>query len=251
MILELDCGNTRIKWRVLPGEGLPPQHSGCAEGEGDLLLQLQGLAAVPFAWCRCVSVRSSEETNRLLAALSGRFPMRVLQASPATVCSGVSNGYRDVQRLGLDRWMAILGGYRLVGGACLILDLGSAITADLVGANGEHLGGYIAPGLPLMRTQLFTHTRRIRYDLAGTEMEHVDLRPGRSTAEAVERGCTLMLQGFVKVQGERAHELLGDAFQVLLTGGDAALAADILPRSRVVADLVFAGLALACPIERD
>ena len=52
------------------------------------------------------------------------------------------------------------------------------------------------------------------------------------------------------MQGAQARELLGNDFMVFLTGGDAALVADVLPEARAVADLVFIGLGLACPIKR-
>lgn len=46
-----------------------------------------------------------------------------------------------------------------------------------------------------MRNQLRTHTRRIRYDDLSAERALVNLLPGRTTVEAVERGCLLMLRG--------------------------------------------------------
>ena len=46
-----------------------------------------------------------------------------------------------------------------------------------------------------------------------------------------------------------AGEVLGDDFDVFLTGGDAMLVMDVLPQARVVPDLVFIGLAIACPID--
>lgn len=250
MILELDCGNTLIKWRLLPVEGGEPAQAGCAGTDAELVAQLEGLGDQQPRWCRIVSVRSDDETRQLLEALTAGRDLRVLQARAAAHCAGVSNGYQDYQRLGLDRWLAILGGYHLAGKACLVLDLGTAITADFVSADGRHLGGYICPGLPLMRAQLRTHTRRIRYDGAEAVNAARELMPGRSTAEAVERGCLLMLRGFVREQCAEAGHLLGDDFEVFLTGGDASLVSDVWPRAKCRADLVFIGLALACPIER-
>ena len=72
--------------------------------------------------------------------------------------------------------------------------------------------------------------------------------PGRSTIEAVERGCLLMLRGFVQTQLELARDYWGRDFDVFLTGGDASLVSNMLPGARVMPDLVFVGLALACPI---
>lgn len=130
-----------------------------------------------------------------------------------------------------------------------MIDLGTAAKADFVSADGEHLGGYICPGMPLMRSQLRTHTRRIRYDDASAERALNSLSPGRSTVEAVERGCVLMLQGFAYTQLEQARVLWGEEFTVFLTGGDAPLVRAALPQARVVPDLVFVGLAMACPLD--
>ncbi|RWG24532.1 hypothetical protein, partial [Mesorhizobium sp.] len=68
------------------------------------------------------------------------------------------------------------------------------------------------------------------------------------TVEAVERGCMLMLRGFVLTQLELARQYWGEDFVVFLTGGDANLVAGVVPDARVVPDLVFVGLAMACPL---
>ena len=57
-----------------------------------------------------------------------------------------------------------------------------------------------------------------------------------------------MLRGFALAQVELARERWGEDFTVYLTGGDAALVSEVLPRARLVSDLVFVGLALACPL---
>lgn len=249
MILELDCGNSFIKWRVLPRVGIGAVvASGVADSGEELIAALADRFSQQLSACRLVSVRADDETRLLCAALSERFAVDCQVAAPAQVLAGVQNGYLDYQRLGLDRWLAVVGAYSLERGACLILDLGTAITSDFVGADGAHLGGFICPGMPLMRSQLLTHTRRIRYDSAAAEHAGDSLVPGRSTAEAVERGCRLMLRGFVNTQIELARQQCAGDVAVFLTGGDAAMAAEWVPAARVVPDLVFIGLAIACPV---
>ena len=190
MILELDCGNSFIKWRVLDSE----KASSLAEGiVGSDLALIESLVALPgllLTRCRLVSVRALEETSKLVASLHETFGVTVSCAAPARQMAGVRNGYEDFERLGLDRWLAMLGGFQLAQGACLVLDFGTAATADFIAADGEHLGGFICPGMPLMRNQLRTHTRKIRYDDASAERALERLSPGRTTVEAVEReGC--------------------------------------------------------------
>ncbi|WP_210641397.1 pantothenate kinase [Pseudomonas sp. Tri1] len=248
MILELDCGNSFIKWRVLQSDGLTPVEGGVVSSDSDLLACLSCAEKFQLKKCRLVSVRTAEETDALVASLVDVFGVSVARALPAREMAGVKNGYEDYQRLGLDRWLALLGGFHLASGACLVLDFGTAITADFVAADGGHLGGFICPGMPLMRNQLRTHTRRIRYDDTAAERAHESLAPGRTTVEAVERGCMLMLRGFVLTQLELAREYWGEDFVVFLTGGDANLVSGVVPGARMVPDLVFVGLAMACPL---
>lgn len=248
MILELDCGNSFIKWRIIHGDTASVFAGGVVDSDQALVDAVKVLARHPVR-CRLVSVRSEEETTALSALLDEHFGLEVLVAQPAKEVGGVRNGYDDYQRLGLDRWLAVLGAYRLTKGACLVMDFGTAAKADFVCADGEHLGGFICPGMPLMRSQLRTHTRRIRYDDASAERALSSMAPGRSTVEAVERGCVHMLQGFVRSQLVHAQTLWGDDFTVLLTGGDALLVQEAAPGARVVPDLVFVGLAMACPLD--
>jgi type III pantothenate kinase len=247
MILELDCGNSFIKWRVVSKTDSTTIFGGVVGSDEELVSAVQQQKVRLFA-CRLVSVRTDEETTQLVKALRRAFSVESVCAHPALELAGVRNGYEQYERLGLDRWLAMVGAYHQSRRACLVLDLGTAVTSDFVDADGQHLGGFICPGVPLMRSQLRTHTRRTRYDdqLAGIAMR--SLVPGRSTAEAVERGCLLMLQGFVRTQLDIAESNLGDDFQIFLTGGDASLVSGVAPNAQVAPDLVFIGLAVACPL---
>jgi type III pantothenate kinase len=248
MLLELDCGNTLIKWRLLDREG--------RVRDGDMapdLVELQRLLGGQereIQGCRLVSVRSAEETQVVMDQLTSWLKVHPVLARPCRELAGVTNGYEDHARLGMDRWLALVAGYDLCKKACVVIDLGTAVTVDFVDAQGRHLGGYIAPGGKLLRSGLIRHTRLIRYDAnLGGRMDSV--LPGRNTAEAVEFGCDLMLVGFVREQLRIASEVLEGGMVVILTGGDAQRMAELLPDGcHVISDLVFRGLALACPVGR-
>lgn len=248
MILELDCGNSFIKWRMLSAAHAQAVRGGVAGSSAELVRALSEQREVAQV-CRLVSVRSDEETLALVTELKAAFALECVCASSSQQLAGVRNGYDQYERLGLDRWLALVAAFHQVHKACLVLDLGTAVTSDLVDATGLHLGGYICPGVPLMRNQLRTHTRRTRYDDLLAERALRSLAPGHSTAEAVERGCALMLQGFVGTQLDMARQYLGEDFEVFLTGGDAFLVEDMIPGARVMPDLVFIGLAIACPLD--
>lgn len=244
MILELDCGNTLIKWRLLDGDVL---QSGSASDEVELLQAVCGYSG-SIEGIRLVSVRDEGETSAICRSLERAFYVPCKVALPALQLGGVSNGYDDYRALGMDRWLAVVGAYSLARKACLVIDLGTAITADFISAQGRHLGGFICPGIPLMRKELKSHTGRIRYEHIEADVESAACVPGRQTSEAVERGCFWMIRGFVREQCELAERLLKPGYEIYLTGGDAQQVRDVAAGARLVPDLVFTGLAIACPI---
>lgn len=246
MILELDCGNSLIKWRSVDERGTVV-HGGIASDHEELLHQL---GRTRFRACRLVSVRNRAETTELIELLKGKLGIaEVAEACSSAEAGGVKNGYAVPEGLGQDRWLALLGARRLTAKACLVIDLGTAVTADLLTASGVHLGGYICPGMSLLRGQLQKHTRRIRYAADEAVDALKEMAPGRNTMEAVERGCRAMLRGFVLAQLEIAERYLGPGYDLLLTGGDAALIGPLPVPVRMVPDLVFIGLGIACPLE--
>lgn len=249
MLLELDCGNTLIKWRLLDREGRVRDRDMAPD-----LVELQRLLGGQereIHGCRLVSVRSAEENQVVLDQLTSWLKLHPVLARSAAELAGVRNGYADYTKLGMDRWLALVAGYHLCRRACVVIDLGTAVTVDFVNAGGQHLGGYIAPGSKLLRGSLKRHTRLIRYEQS-LRGDLATPRPGDSTAEAVEFGCDLMLVGFVREQLRVARQALGDEMVVILTGGDAERMAEALPQNcHIISDLVFDGLALACPMEID
>ena len=245
MILELDCGNSLIKWRVLQiGGDVAAQ--GASVSVMDLLGALSGLTGGKIERARLVSVRSDLETDELCSCISSALLIDVQRALPAPRLGGVVNGYLEYDRLGMDRWLAMVGAFQLERRAMVVIDLGTALTVDFVDAKGGHLGGYICPGFSLLRQQLTTHTRRIGYAAGEMPMLQGEPAPGRSTVQAVERGCFLMLRSFVASQVLAASDYLGADFVIYSTGGDATLIDDMVGVRRVP-DLVFRGLAIACP----
>lgn len=244
MILEIDCGNTWIKWRL---HGTADASLGAQQKAADvpdLLEQLKAQRSVPPTMIRLVSVRQETETIALIAALERRYAVPLLLAQSAPLLCGVRNGYQQPHLLGTDRWLALVAAFIELQAPCVVISLGTAVTVDYVDASGVHLGGFITPGRMLMQQQLCAHTAGIRFTA-----EHLPIiqEPGSSTAQAVERGTQLMLLSFTQAQQRLAQERLGYACRMVLTGGDAPLVVPYLPDACWVEDLVFRGLALACP----
>ncbi len=231
--LELDLGNTRGKWRLLKGESVV-QRGHFERGDFDSLDQLRRSEEVEAIWIASVAGPVLEQ--ELLAALTHRWAVEPWLPRTPAACGRLRNSYNDPQRMGVDRWLAMLAAFeRHPEGVCVV-DAGSALTIDLVSGEGEHLGGYIIPGAGLMEAALLRGTDRVRF----AEEVGYHLLPGRSTAEAVKHGIALAQVGAVTTALAQAPTEL----PLVFSGGGGAILQTLLGRGGVwVEDLVFEGLA--------
>jgi type III pantothenate kinase len=175
--------------------------------------------------------------------------LRPLFARSGVACGMVRNGYREAQTLGVDRWLGMIAAFKLANKlankACVVVSCGTAITLDLVAQDGEHLGGFIAPGLNLMLDSLTSGTRQIQLSQS---MLALELSPGTTTSNAVYSACAAMLTGLID-NGVRqlSKDDLNLEFQMVFTGGDASKLLPFYPLALIVPDLVMDGL--GCVLE--
>ena len=120
-----------------------------------------------------------------------------------------------------------------------MVDAGTAVTVDVVGADGSFLGGAIAPGLVALREGL-----RARAPALPPPASDPPPYPGRSSAAAVGLGIAAAFSGALRELVAQALGVAGDV-PVVVTGGDCVPAADALEsfRPRIVPELVLEGLA--------
>ncbi|MBN8430477.1 type III pantothenate kinase [Microbulbifer salipaludis] len=254
-ILELDQGNTRAKWRLITDAG---QDAIRVIERGVLGPGKWWLAeTLPAAWrmhapqrVRAANVAGAAVAEAICARLHGVLGLDVAFARVRAECGGVRCAYRDTSRLGVDRWLAVLAAFRRDPSPALVVDCGSAVTLDLLGAGGEHLGGYIVPGLGLMRRALYADTDAVK--VAPPANVITSLAPGCDTAEAVNHGLPLMVLGAVeRAYDDLAHRCAEEgsaAPRLLFCGGDGGALARWCDRPNVVVeDLVMEGLALTNP----
>ncbi|HIF75299.1 MAG TPA: type III pantothenate kinase [Porticoccaceae bacterium] len=242
MILELDAGNTRIKWRVLEADSTVASEQGYVGTEAELA-DLE-FAAASLSAIRMSSVRS-EEANQLVSKWAVRtFNLSLQLAKVSRSCAGVTNQYKDVSRLGIDRWLAMVAAHNRCGGPCVIVDSGTALTVDVVNSDGVHDGGYIIPGIELMARTLETNTS-IKLD-PNRASPIPEL--GHSTDAAVRGGSLASLLALIeKVVSTVIKE--SPKSKLYLSGGDAELIQQHIVNidAEIVATLVLDGLAFACP----
>ena len=137
----------------------------------------------------------------------------------------------------------MLAAFSQSNGPCLIIDSGTAFTLDVINEEGLHLGGYILPGLRLMRESLVSKTG---ISLADQVLEP-RLELGNSTQEAVFNGGVASLVALAEKEIEEQRKK-GFKPDVFITGGDASVLDDLLAytKSKIAEDLVLDGLSLGC-----
>ena len=168
--------------------------------------------------------------------LTGRWGIAPWFARTQARTGTLHNSYADPGRMGVDRWLAMLGARARQPGRLCVIDAGSALTIDLVSAAGQHEGGYIIPGPALMERALLLDTERVRFD----EDVEFTLVPGISTAEAVRHGIALAQAGAIVLALEQAGS---EPLALLFCGGAGEALMHLVNRGgQWVPDLVFEGL---------
>jgi len=241
MMLLLDLGNSRLKWALAAQHPGPWLAQGALGWDADLPAQLQ------LAWAQYPSVHAvvaasvvdAARESLVAAAVAVKFagaPRWV--RTPASAC-GVRNAYVEPQRLGVDRFLAMLAAHAAGYAPCVLAGAGTALTLDALTADGQHLGGLIAPGAQLMRRSLGVATVHARTEQAG---DIVDV--ARNTTDAVTSGCWHAVAALVERFVERMSPALGGAPTLVLGGGDAARLLPLLTLpAYVMPDGVLHGLA--------
>ncbi|HSH49610.1 MAG TPA: type III pantothenate kinase [Halomonas sp.] len=245
MILDLDIGNTLSKWRLKDADSSEIRSRGAVWTReewrpGADIPDLDVVEAV-----RISSVARKSVLARTVALLRAQV-RQVYVAHSTPEALGVTNGYYEPERLGIDRWMGVLGSYQLAGGCCSV-DCGSAITIDFVMPGGRHLGGFILPGLRLMKESLQLGTRNVAID-PDSEAEEL-LVPGRRTVEAVNHGIYMAAISAVNSAYHEVCDRESVALPMLVTGGDARVVSRGLQVPHAVwPDMVYGGLEASFPL---
>lgn len=238
MKLYVDVGNTAMKWRLRGAEGVRQggyAHDRDWSGVARVLSEQQAGGIGELVVASVAGEQGDLLLRERLEHYLGVLP-RFIYSSPAAC--GVVNAYREPRRLGIDRWLAVIEARHRYG-AAIVVDCGSALTLDAVTADGVHLGGYIVPGLGMLRRSLLQNTADVH--LAGALSP--GLGPGRSTTEGVEFGVLRMTVAFVTDAVVELRRGLPDTCSVLLTGGDARVVGQFLPiEAKMEPDLVLDGL---------
>ena len=226
MLLALDVGNTNITVGVYDGNRLRTRwrlrtvRDQTADEWGILLRNLFDLAQLDQAAVTGLMISSVvPPLDSSLAAMSRRY----FHLDPLFVTSDLDTGitirYDNPREVGADRIVNAVAAFAKYGGPVVVVDLGTAITFDVVSAQAEYLGGVICPGIGVSVEALVSRTARL---------PQVDFRNpgsviGKTTVTSMQAGLYYGAIGMIDAIAARIQAELGPATRTIATGGQAAM----------------------------
>jgi type III pantothenate kinase len=249
MILSVDVGNTSTHYGLVDGQEViqsghfPTRHfrvGPSTEFAAAVTLLLENAAGISF--CSVVP-----DINANLVASVRPFGLPIFHLTHET-CRGLDLAYPKPAEIGQDRIANSIAVQEFYGVPAIILDMGTAVTFDIITSAGYE-GGIIAPGLAVMTRYLHEQTALLP-ELSEDDLLHVEGAIGKSTVHAMKLGVAIGFSGMVDALRARVLAELkarGEAEPIVLsTGGSIAnLTQDGAHKSLFVEDLTLMGLAVA------
>lgn len=228
MILAIDAGNSRTKWGVFDEAGNMLSHGAIPNKA------LSGMP-VPEVWHGCeravISNVGGEGVAECLKGLLGPLAVSALWLKAEAEACGVLNSYQAPERLGTDRWAAVIAAWHQYRAPCIVVNAGTAMTVDALGVGDEgggiFLGGLIVPGLRLMEESLISKT---------ADISHMDGKVQyfpTNTGDAVLTGALSAMAGAVNSMEVKLEHHTGQTPRCIVSGGDGSLLQDMLVRFRI------------------
>jgi type III pantothenate kinase len=228
MLLAIDVGNTNIVLGVFDGEQLVAdfrlhtEERATGDEMGLLivgLLQGRGIAAAQ------VTAVVVSNVVPILSRPMDELAHHYFHMAPMVVGPGIRTGmrilYEDPRQVGADRIVNALAAFRRYGGPAVLVDFGTATTFDAISAQGDYLGGAIAPGIVISLDALVSHTAK----LTRVELAAPPTVIGRNTTASMQAGLVYGYVGLIEGIVQRMKAELGDGAKVVATGGLAELIA--------------------------
>src|SRR5262245_13418056 len=244
MALLIDIGNTRIKWARFENAILQPQSAAPhADWNSHTLVEtvLQRGARSDRVLVSNVAGPRMAEVVRSAVKEAWQIEAEFIVSTAAA--GGVRSAYPQPAKLGVDRWLAMIGAHALERGAVCIVSVGTAMTIDGVAGDGRHLGGVIVPGPDLMVASLLKNTSDIAQ--RAQQGETTDGLFADNTLGAIRQGADQALVALVERAVANMHRTLSEAPKVLVTGGASERVEKLLGMPhRSIPDLVLRGLAV-------
>ena len=228
MLLALDAGNSNVtigafeSARMVEHWRLRTVREQTADEWGILLHNAFALASLDTAAVDGVIVASVvPPLDASLALMSRRYFHNDPFFVTHTTDTGLTIRYRNPHEVGADRLVNGAAAFHKCGGPCVVVDLGTAITFDVISAQAEYLGGIIAAGIGVSIETLFSRTARLPL----VEFREPERLIGNTTVECIQSGIYYGALGMIDAIVERLIAELGPQTKIVATGGEAPLVA--------------------------
>jgi type III pantothenate kinase len=233
MLLVVDVGNTQTHLGTYAGAELTEHwrfatvRESTADELGSTMQSLLALRGLSFADIAASIVSATVPQLRLQwTEMAGRYLGHEMLLVGPGLRTGMPIRYDNPREIGPDRLVNAVAGYDRAGGACVIVDFGTAVTHDVVSPDGEYLGGVIFPGVEISLEALSERAAALpRIDLVAPRS-----LIGKTTVDAIRAGVLYGFAGMVDGIIGRLHDELGE-FRTLATGG---LAGAVVPHCRTI-----------------
>lgn len=236
MKLLLDIGNTRISMAEYDCATLSaPRHIAHAREWQQCLNALELPESLDSIWAS--SVCGPDAAAEVDKWMQQRFNTPVHWVRSQKKYMGLTCAYAQPERLGADRWLAMLAAWHKLKTGVIVVDVGTALTIDVIDDHGQHLGGLISPGVNTMQRSLVGQTH-----LPEASHFHASAMLGANTEACIANGTLNSAVGAI----ERVlSDYSGACAQKIVTGGEADwLASHLAGDWQLIPDLVLQGLAI-------
>ena len=231
-VLLVDVGNTLIKYALLSNVHEEPKASDSLESLFSFVDVQKNITHLYIA-----SVRNQDMVDEISTMCAARN-IAFVEKQTEKEAFGIKNSYANVQKMGVDRWLAMICAAEKTKKAFFVMDVGTAITVDFV-VDGQHLGGWIVPGFQVMRNALVASTKKV---FANDEIP-TTFGVGTDTEDCVATGCHAALYGVYLSAIDYISSKQTD-FDIILGGGDKKVFAFLKSADNMrLAHLVMQGLA--------
>lgn len=226
MILAIDIGNTSIalgifeKSKLLKKWRIQSDQEKTADEYALILLDLLAWARIKEEDIEGVIISSVVPPLTPIFQRVSRqlFGHRALVVGPG-LKTGMAILYETPQEVGADRVVAAVAAFHKYGGPTVVVDFGTATTFDTISAQGEYLGGAIAPGIEMAAQALYEKTAK----LPRIEIRRPASVIGKTTEGSMQAGLFYGYQGLVEGIITAMKQVLGPETKVVMTGGYAEL----------------------------
>jgi len=236
MLLTFDIGNTNIviglfennrlthKWR------LPSTTKKTVDDYAVDIIELfltEKIDCLQISGCIIASVVPML-TGRIHEAVkkftSESITEKILVVGQQNVKLNIDIQVKNKNEVGHDRLINAIAGHQKFGGNLIIIDFGTATTFDVVGKDGEYLGGVIAPGINLSLKALHDMT---------AQLPKISVKPqknviGKTTIEAMNSGVYFGYISLIEGMIQKIEQELNHKTTRIITGGLAEIFKDAL-----------------------